>query len=50
MSFKVDIAEGLNNLAMFGVKGGVAHPGGQFERPVVRLKVFVEQWSWYVWS
>ena len=34
MSFKVAVAEALYNLAIFGVKGGVTHPAGQFERPV----------------
>jgi len=34
MSVNVAVAEGLNNFAMFGVKGGVTPPGGQFERPV----------------
>jgi hypothetical protein len=34
MSFNVAVAEGLKSFAMFGVKGGVTHPAGQFERPV----------------
>src|SRR5271155_3425338 len=34
MSFKVAVAEALYNLAILGVKGGVTHPAGQFERPV----------------
>ena len=34
MSFKVAVAEALYNFAIFGVKGGFTHSGGQFERPV----------------
>lgn len=34
MSGSITVDEGLNNLAIFGVKGGVTHTAGQFERPV----------------
>ena len=34
MSFNVAVADGLYNLAIFGVKGGVTHTAGQFDRPV----------------
>lgn len=34
MSGSITVDEGLNNLAIFGVKGGVTHVAGQSERPV----------------
>jgi hypothetical protein len=34
MSGNIVVDEGLNNLAMFGVKGGVTQLAGQLERPV----------------